>query len=147
MNLTQYAVETARTAGATRAMTAEESALLCMALGLAGEAGEFADKVKKMLYHDHPVSMAEFTKELGDVMWYWTQALPALNVLFEQRITHEVILDQNIGKLRTRYPDGFTPEASLARVDASSSEPETCDSCSSEACLEWCEQDGSECAA
>lgn len=147
MNLSQYVKETARTAGETPPMTPDESQLLCMALGLAGEAGEFADKVKKLLYHGHPVSIAEFTKELGDIMWYWSRALPALNVIFDKHITHEQVLDQNIGKLAARYPNGFSTEASLARVDTLVAAPETCVSCASEPCAEWCERDGSECAA
>lgn len=150
MNLKQYVEETARTAGPTRAMTSDETQLLCMALGLAGEAGEFADKVKKLLFHDHPVSMAEFTKELGDIAWYWTRALPALNALLEQNISHEAVLEQNVGKLRRRYPEGFTSEASLARIDLA--DP-SCVGCGAEQCLEWCESDGAsadesvECAA
>lgn len=144
MSLQTYIDETARTAGETPLMAPVESRLLCMALGLAGESGEFADKVKKMLYHGHPVSMAEFTKELGDIMWYWAQALPALNALFEMNVRHTDVLEQNIGKLRARYPEGFSTEASLARADT---EPKACVSCDSEACLEWCEKDGAECAA
>ena len=121
LTLTEYATETARTAGLPRGLTPEESQLNAMALGLAGESGEFVDLVKKMLYHDKPVSIAEFTKELGDVIWYWTRALPALNTILGTNLTHEDVLFQNVEKLRARYPDGFSTEASAARVDVAES--------------------------
>lgn len=43
-------------------------------LGIAGEAGEVADKIKK-IYRDHsgiasPTDRTELQKELGDVLWY-----------------------------------------------------------------------------
>lgn len=42
------------------------------ALGLAGEAGEVADKVKKIYRDDRTDArfLTEIAKEIGDVMWY-----------------------------------------------------------------------------
>ncbi|HDN05055.1 MAG TPA: nucleotide pyrophosphohydrolase, partial [Chloroflexi bacterium] len=39
------------------------------ALGLAGEAGEFANLVKKMTAHGHAFDPASLKDELGDVLW------------------------------------------------------------------------------
>lgn len=40
------------------------------ALGLAGESGEFADKVKKAWRNGTPLDRAAAIRELGDVLWY-----------------------------------------------------------------------------
>ena len=37
-----------------------------IALGLAAEAGEFANEVRKMTYQGHPHDRAKLLKELGD---------------------------------------------------------------------------------
>lgn len=81
------------------------------ALGLAGEAGEVADLLKKSLFHGHQVDPATLRKELGDVLWY-IAALATMSGL-----TLEEIAAANIEKLRRRYPQGFSEAASRARVD------------------------------
>jgi hypothetical protein len=74
------------------------------ALGLSGEAGEVADKLKKVIRDDDglltdPVRDA-VAKELGDAMWY-------LAVLaFEMDYTLEEIAQINIDKLNSRRERG-----------------------------------------
>jgi NTP pyrophosphatase (non-canonical NTP hydrolase) len=74
------------------------------ALGLSGEAGEVADKLKKVIRDDDgvltdPVRDA-VAKELGDAMWY-------LAVLaFEMDYTLEEIAQINIDKLASRKERG-----------------------------------------
>src|SRR5215468_5993836 len=41
-----------------------------LGLGLAGEAGEVADHIKKLL-RDGELDSEHFTEELGDVVYYW----------------------------------------------------------------------------
>lgn len=41
------------------------------ALGLAGEAGEVVDIVKKHLYHNKPADHFKTREEMGDLMWYF----------------------------------------------------------------------------
>lgn len=81
------------------------------ALGVTGEAGEFADLVKKWEYHGKAIDLEQGAKELGDVCWYIARAAKRLGYTFEQ------ILEMNIAKLRLRYPQGFSAAASAARVD------------------------------
>lgn len=52
-----------------------DSEIVYPALGLNGEAGEVAEKVKKVIRDQggdfsDPVTVLEITKELGDVLWY-----------------------------------------------------------------------------
>lgn len=50
--------------------TVEEG--MYLALGLTGEAGEVAEKLKKF-YRDGTYTSEDFAKELGDVLWYLSQ--------------------------------------------------------------------------
>jgi NTP pyrophosphatase (non-canonical NTP hydrolase) len=86
-----------------------ERALLVAALGLAGESGEFAELVKKHLFHDHPFDRDKAIKEVGDVLWYVAQACTALGIQLEE------VAEKNINKLKERYPEGFTSERSIHR--------------------------------
>jgi NTP pyrophosphatase (non-canonical NTP hydrolase) len=64
--------------------------LVYPALGLAGEAGEVADKVKKEI-RDHIEDTPGLIRELGDVLWYVTACARELGVTLE---------DVAIGNLR-----------------------------------------------
>lgn len=56
-------------------------------LGLAGESGEVAEKIKKVWRDNNcqinEVEKREVTKELGDVMWYLSQLATELNLSLE----------------------------------------------------------------
>ena len=73
-------------------------------LGLAGEAGEIANKVKKILRDDNgQVTMEKITemkKELGDVLWYLAQVATELNLPLED------IAADNIARLKSRQERG-----------------------------------------
>lgn len=84
---------------------------LIWALGLAGEAGEVADYIKKCFGHGHQVDRARIAKELGDVDWYRNVLADAFG------FTAEEVAKLNVAKLRERYPEGFTVAASQARKD------------------------------
>jgi NTP pyrophosphatase (non-canonical NTP hydrolase) len=64
--------------------------LVYPALGLAGEAGEVADKVKKVI-RDRIEDTEGLIRELGDVLWYVTACARELGVTLE---------DVAIGNLR-----------------------------------------------
>lgn len=81
------------------------------AMGLAGEAGETCEVVKKNFFHGHETDVAVVIKEAGDVLWY-------LGFLAETYgFTLEEVATMNVEKLRTRFPEGFSTEASIKRVD------------------------------
>lgn len=84
--------------------------LLNATLGLVGGAGEFADHMKKALFHDHPRDEEHLVKELGDILWYVCQACDALDVQLQD------VMQVNIDKLRARYPGGFSSDRSRNRA-------------------------------
>lgn len=78
-------------------------------LGLAGEAGECADLVKKHYFQDGREVYMDLIDELGDVLWYVVEAVSALDLTLEEVAQH------NVDKLRKRYPEGFDADRSLHR--------------------------------
>lgn len=83
--------------------------LMVTALGLAGEAGEVADLVKKHVGHGHELDTTKVIDEIGDVLWYVSEMASALGCPLE-----DVALI-NEKKLRKRYPKGFSSAASRNR--------------------------------
>jgi len=83
--------------------------LMVAALGLAGEAGEFANLVKKMTAHGHPLDPEALKDELGDVLWYLAEAATAAGLSLDD------IGQENVDKLLKRYPEGFSQEKSIHR--------------------------------
>jgi NTP pyrophosphatase (non-canonical NTP hydrolase) len=81
------------------------------ALGLAGEAGEVADLVKKAIFHNHGLDVTKLKKELGDVLWYITA------LCLKTGLGLDEVMQANADKVRLRYPDGFNSEDSKKRVD------------------------------
>lgn len=73
-------------------------------LGLAGEAGEVADKIKKIIRDDGgevlPEKKKELAGELGDVLWYVSQVATELGLSLEE------IAEKNIEKLYSRLERG-----------------------------------------
>lgn len=78
-------------------------------LGLAGEAGECADLLKKHYYQDGRNFVDDLEDELGDVLWYVAESAKAMGLSLEE------VAQRNIDKLRKRYPQGFDADRSLHR--------------------------------
>ncbi len=77
--------------------------LLTSAVGMSGESGEFSEIVKKCVFHGKkltPELHLHLQKELGDVIWYWTNACRAL------KVDPNKIIADNVEKLEDRYPGG-----------------------------------------
>jgi len=74
------------------------------ALGLAGEAGEVCEKIKKIMRdqkgHITEENSTEIAKELGDVLWYISTIATELN------ISLSAIAEDNIDKLHDRMDRG-----------------------------------------
>jgi len=100
MNADEYQI-LAGTTLPTGSYTDRRSVLTLGALGLAGEAGEVVDIIKKDLFHDRPLDHDDIKKELGDVAWYLAALCTAAGFNFED------VLQANIDKLKARWPDGF----------------------------------------
>lgn len=79
-------------------------ALLTASLGLTGEAGEYADHTKKLIFHGkddyHDERREKMILELGDVMWYVMQGCRGLGITLEE------LIERNVEKLSARHTDG-----------------------------------------
>ena len=77
--------------------------LLTAGVGINAEGGEFLEIVKKMIFQGKPWNDANkhhIVTELGDLMWYITQACMALEISMED------VVATNVKKLEKRYPGG-----------------------------------------
>lgn len=88
---------------ALTAVYPESKALEYTALGLAGEAGEVANKVKKIIREDggDPVqALIQLADELGDVLWYASELASTLGVDLS------IVAKRNLEKLAARQEAG-----------------------------------------
>lgn len=97
MTFDEYMKETRR----TRVSADIEEEILNGALGLAGEAGEVVEMIKKWRFHGLSLDNALLRKELGDVLWYLSRLADATQGEFDG------VAADNIKKLEKRYPRGF----------------------------------------
>lgn len=78
--------------------------------GLCSEAGEVAGLLQKT-YQGHTMDTDNMVKELGDCLWMIAEIATAMGLSLDD------IAQQNIDKLRRRYPDGFSAERSINREE------------------------------
>ncbi|HEV2980924.1 MAG TPA: nucleoside triphosphate pyrophosphohydrolase family protein [Solirubrobacteraceae bacterium] len=99
MQLSDYQQRSRRTAQYPR-----DAWLTYPALGLAGEAGEVAEHVKKTIRDDGasvtPERRAALARELGDVLWYVSQ------LATELELDLDAIAAENLEKLLSRQRRG-----------------------------------------
>jgi NTP pyrophosphatase (non-canonical NTP hydrolase) len=74
---------------------------LHMTMGMVTEVGELIDVFKKDLAYDKPFDWVNVKEEVGDLMWYVANFCRINNLDLEE------ILQINIDKLTTRYPEKF----------------------------------------
>ena len=82
----------------------EPDMLINGGLGLAAEAGEVCNLIKKQAFQHQEIHRNALIDELGDVCWYIEILCHALNVSTEE------VKIKNIEKLRKRYPEGAPNE-------------------------------------
>jgi NTP pyrophosphatase (non-canonical NTP hydrolase) len=85
-------------------ISANDPAFVAKVLGLVGEAGELADKYKKLVRDKDGVILPEdrdgLAKELGDILWYLTVVADYLGLKVED------IAQGNLAKLASRKARG-----------------------------------------
>ena len=82
----------------------EFSQLITASIGMQAESGEFSEIIKKIVFqgkHFTEETRFHLMRELGDVLWYWVQGCKALGY------TPQQVMEENINKLESRYPNGF----------------------------------------
>ena len=92
----------------------EFSQLLTASIGMQAESGEFSEIIKKIIFQGKEFNEAErfhLMRELGDVLWYWVQGCKALGY------TPQQVMEENIRKLESRYPNGFEVVRSEVRKE------------------------------
>lgn len=108
MNLNEYQIETFKTA-----TYPEDTGLYYTALGLAGEAGEVCNKVKKVIRDNNGIlpddKRAELKDEVGDVLWYVSELSRVLGFSLADVAAH------NIKKLASRQQRGVLSGSGDAR--------------------------------
>ena len=110
MNFNEFQQECSRTANPHMNW---EMANLNWALGIAGEAGEYCELIKKHTFHGKkPLDIDAARKELGDVLYYVAMAAKNLHLSLEE------IASANVEKLKRRYPAGYTSGGGIRSADS-----------------------------
>lgn len=105
MTINEYQTEAMRTAK----IPVHHPLILEGVMGLAGEAGECVDLIKKHLFQGHELDSYHLARELGDCAWYLAVSASAIGYDLE------TVLQMNVDKLRKRYPNGFDADRSQHR--------------------------------
>ena len=96
----------------TNEMNPTKAHILHMAVGIAGEAGELLDAIKKAVIYNKPLDMENVIEELGDLEFYMEGLRQGVSVTREQTI------NANISKLGVRYMGfKYTDESAQKRAD------------------------------
>jgi len=98
MNLKEYQELCKKTA---KKFETNEKEILTWGLGIVGEAGDIAGCIKKTFAHDND-QRTGIRENIGDALWYAAMICNFFNWNFEE------VLNENIEKLKKRFPDGFT---------------------------------------
>lgn len=106
----EAALRTAKTFPETT-FSSEQMDLIHAAFGVASDAGELVDAIKKNLIYGKPLDKKNVVEEIGDVMWFLVLCCRAIDEDLDY------IAQMNIAKLMLRYPEKYSDEAAIARAD------------------------------
>lgn len=81
------------------------------AVGVASEAGELLDALKKTWVYGKELDYENILEECGDALFYMTALLNECGFTLQDAMEH------NVAKLRKRYPNGFSQKDAIARAD------------------------------
>lgn len=83
--------------------------LLHASIGIATEAGELQDALKKHLFYGREFDHTNAVEEVGDLLWYAALACESLGTTLEDA------MERNIAKLKARYPEKFEAQRAIER--------------------------------
>lgn len=115
MNNKEYVQNAVRTesrdfdAISKRMSEVQNQRLLHAGIGLATEAGEFLDALKKHVFYGKELDTVNLSEEMGDIFWYCAIIADQLGINFDD------VMQTNIDKLKARYGDKFTEDAAVNR--------------------------------
>lgn len=92
-------------------LTELDAHLWHMATGIAGEAGELLDGIKKAVIYRKEIDKVNIIEELGDLEFFLEGLRQALG------ISRQITLDANIDKLTIRYGRKYSNQAAQERAD------------------------------
>lgn len=78
-------------------------------IGIATESGELIESVIKSLVNNKEIDRVNLSEEIGDVLWYVALLCNTFGFSIEN------IMQQNIDKLKLRFPEKFTEENANVR--------------------------------
>lgn len=96
--------------------TPSQCELLHAAIGIAGEAGELLDAVRKHVFEGEPLDRENVIEELGDLCFYLEAACQSI------KMKRADIEELNMAKLFERYKDGYTDQQAITRADKAGAE-------------------------
>lgn len=89
----------------------DNTELIHASLGVAGEAGEVIDIIKKHVAYGKILDKGKLALELGDLLHYMCRVMVLTDISFDD------VVSGNVDKLTTRYPDGYTNENAILQLD------------------------------
>lgn len=85
--------------------------MLETAMGVSEEAGEVLGVIKMHVFRNQQLDQRKLLKEIGDVCHQLTMLADLAG------LSMAVVMESNVSKLETRFPDGYTDEAAAKKAD------------------------------
>lgn len=93
-------------------LTGQDAHLTHMAMGVAGEAGELLDAIKKHVVYRKPLDIENVIEELGDLEFFMAGIRMALD------ISRDATINYNMAKLSKRYQSAtYSDQSAQTRAD------------------------------